>query len=50
MVTGAASGIGAAIAGRLAGEGGRVVIIDLDFERSDITGRSLYATEGAELH
>ena len=32
MVTGAASGIGAAIAGRLAGEGGKVVIIDLDLE------------------
>ena len=47
LVTGAASGIGKAIATRLAAEGACVVIADLDLEKSQATAAELGSTDAA---
>ena len=49
MVTGAGAGFGAAIARRLAVEGARVVVADIDCERSEATARELAASGGQAL-
>lgn len=48
IVTGAAGGIGAAIAGRLAQEGARVVIADLRLDAAEATAASLAGDNGVE--
>jgi NAD(P)-dependent dehydrogenase (short-subunit alcohol dehydrogenase family) len=48
VVAGGAAGIGAATAGRLAGEGARVLIGDLDLERAEATATRLRA-EGSDV-
>ena len=45
LITGAASGIGKAIAIRLAGEGACVIIADLDLEKAQATARELGSTD-----
>src|SRR5204863_8849810 len=49
IVTGAAGGIGAAIAERLAGEGAQVLIADIDGGRADATAADLAGRLGATL-
>jgi glucose 1-dehydrogenase len=49
LVTGAGSGIGKAIAIRLAGEGGRVAVVDLDEERGNETVKAIAAAHGEAL-
>jgi 3-oxoacyl-[acyl-carrier protein] reductase len=46
IVTGAAQGIGAATARRLAGEGARVAVVDLDADRSAATADEIKASGG----
>ena len=42
LVTGAAMGIGAAIAGRLARDGMKVLVSDINFEEAEKTARSFH--------
>jgi 3-hydroxybutyrate dehydrogenase len=49
IITGAASGIGKAIALRFAGEGARVAIADLKKEAADATAREIRAGKGVAL-
>ena len=49
IVTGAAGGIGAAIAKRLASDGARVVIADLDAAHADATAAQLAGETGGQL-
>src|SRR5690349_16878787 len=47
IVTGAAQGIGAATARRLASEGARVAVVDLDADRSAATADEIKSAGGA---
>jgi NAD(P)-dependent dehydrogenase (short-subunit alcohol dehydrogenase family) len=49
IVTGGARGIGAAIAGRLAAEGARVLIADIDIEEAKATARQLGQQTGGNV-
>src|SRR5262249_56862363 len=49
IVTGGARGIGAAIAGRLAAEGARVLIADIDIEEAKATARRLGQQTGGNV-
>ncbi|SNS61503.1 3-oxoacyl-[acyl-carrier protein] reductase [Asanoa hainanensis] len=49
IVTGAAQGIGAATARRLAGEGARVAVVDLDADRSAATADEIKGAGGAAI-
>ncbi len=49
LVTGAASGIGRALAGRLAASGARVVLADVDGEAAEEAAAKLPQAEGVEL-